>query len=96
MMVSRQAPSGRRARWGAICALLLALAGCGTPPAPTPASHALRPGPTGILAAAEEAWQRRHGDGLSLFLLLERNLVALAWRLALCTYAPPSKAMSQT
>ena len=93
-MVFRLAPSGRRAGWGTICVLLLlALAGCGTPPAPPPpppASHALPPGPTGALAAAEQAWQRRHGDGISGFLLLERNLDALAWRLALIDSAKHS------
>ena len=80
------------APWSLLAVCLLALAGCATrAPLPLPPpSHALAPRADSPFAAAEAQLRARHGDGVSGFRLLERNLDALAWRLALIDSARQS------
>jgi len=64
---------------------LVLLGGCVSVPAPPKpaASFALAPQAGGSLAVLEQSLEQIHGQGMSGFLVLDRNQDALAWRLAL-------------
>jgi putative cardiolipin synthase len=67
-----------------LAAVLVVLAGCASRallPLP-PASHAMPPRADGPFVAADEQLRREHGEGVSGFRLLDSNLEALRWRLA--------------
>lgn len=85
MLSAAVATGGRGWRCLLAAVIVLALTACATPALPPlpPATHAKPPAPGGALAAVEQRWQSAHGDGVSGFLLLGRNVDALAWRLAL-------------
>jgi putative cardiolipin synthase len=65
-------------------ALAIACSGCATAPAPPqpPPGHAQPPRADSVFAAAENELRHRHGADVSGFLLLQNNLDALTWRLA--------------
>lgn len=71
---------------------MLALGSCASLPEKPdlPAESAFQPAASGVIAAADVAFDRRAGDGRSGFKLLERNDEALLWRLALVDHATTS------